>query len=457
MLGGLTSNKPPKYGNMKEFLKTEKVFTILELNQAVRGLIRTEFPEAIWVCGEIQDFRASRDKRHIYFNLVQKHPEADEIVAKLNVAIFENKKQEIFGKLKELSSDFALRNDIEVKLKCELDFYPRTGSFSLIVVDLDPYYTLGKLAQGRQKIIEDLRQRGLLEKNKVLKISPVPLRLGLITASDSAAYHDFIHELKISGFGFKVFLYNCYMQGQYVTEDVVGAINFFNKAHLELDVIALTRGGGSSADLSWFDSKAIAEAVSLSHIPVIAALGHEINVTVADMVAHTSVKTPTKAAQLLVGMVNEFAQQLDYLKEHILLKTKDYIDDAKYHLETIAVKFESRLPHYFQTHKEELLKRELSLHNTIKGFLAAQKHHLMQNFQLLELYVNKLFKNLKNEIQYKEKQICLLDPRNVLKRGYSITLKDKKALKSSEFVKARDMLRTILYKGSLLSEVKEKI
>lgn len=440
---------------MEEFLKTERVFTILELNQIVRNLIRTEFPESLWVCGEIQDFRASRDKRHIYFNLVQKHPEADEIVAKVNVVIFENKKQEIFDKLKELGSDFELRNDIEVKLKCELDFYPRAGSFSLIVIDLDPYYTLGKLAQGRKKIIEELRLRGLLEKNKLLKISSAPLRVGLITASDSAAYHDFIHELEISSFGFKVFLCNCYMQGQYVSEDVVGAINFFNKAHLELDVMVLTRGGGSSADLSWFDSKAIAEAVSLSRIPVITALGHEINVTVADMVAHTSVKTPTKAAQFLVGMINEFVERLDYLKERILLKTKDYVDSAKHRLEAIAVKFESRLPGYFQTHKEELLKTQYTMCNAVEGFLGVQKQHLTRDFELLELYANKLFKNFKNEVQYIETQICLLDPRNVLKRGYSITLKDGKALKSSEFVNEKEVIKTILYKGNLLSEVKK--
>jgi exodeoxyribonuclease VII large subunit len=172
-------------------LKTERVYSILELNTTVRELIRIEFPDYIWVCGEIQDLR---QREHINFNLVQKHSHADEIIAQVSAVIFANITSHIFEKIKESGALFTLKDDIEVKLLCKVDLYAKAGKFSLTVIDIDPVYTLGKVAQAREKIIEDLRQRGLLEKNKLLSFPELPLKIGLITSSDSAAYHDFINE-----------------------------------------------------------------------------------------------------------------------------------------------------------------------------------------------------------------------------------------------------------------------
>ena len=292
---------------MDNLFKTEKIYTILELNSSVRRLIKDEFPEAIWVCGEIQDFRASKDKRHIYFNFVQKHPEADEIIAQVNAKIFESHKPQILKRLQEISLGFELKNDIEVKLKCEVDLYAKQGSFGLIIVDIDPIYTIGKIAQGRQRIIEELKAKGLLEKNKSLSIPALALKIGLITAYESAAYHDVIDEFKKSRYGFTILAYDAFMQGKFVERDIVAALDFFNKfTKDELDVIMIARGGGSTADLSWFDNKKIAEAVAFSKFPIISAIGHEINISITDMVAHTSVKTPTKCAQFLVEKIKNF-------------------------------------------------------------------------------------------------------------------------------------------------------
>ncbi|UCG35259.1 MAG: exodeoxyribonuclease VII large subunit, partial [Candidatus Omnitrophota bacterium] len=230
--------------------KTEKVYSVLELNTVVRDLIRAEFPDYIWVCGEIQGLRPERDKKHTYFELVQKHSEADEIIAKVRIALFSNRKPVIFERIQKTEMPFELKNDIEVKLLCEVSLHPPTGQYSLIAIDIDPIYTLGKVAQNRQRIIEELKKRGLLEKNKLCSIPTLPLKVGLITAFDSAAYHDFVNELSSSGYGFKVRAFNCHMQGKNVEKDVLRALGYFNSLSLDkLDVIVITRGGGSTADL----------------------------------------------------------------------------------------------------------------------------------------------------------------------------------------------------------------
>lgn len=439
------------------FPKVEKVYTVLELNNSVRRVLKSEFPQHIWVCGEMQDFRASRDRRHIYFSLVQKHPEIDQIVAKVNAAIFEGRKQQIFKRLKEANASFELKNDIEVKLLCEVDLYPKSGNFNIIIVDIDPIYTLGKIAQSRQKIIEDLRKRGLIDKNKLKEIALLPLRIGLITASNSAAYHDFTNELKLSGYGFKVFVCNCHMQGELVEKDIIKALSFFNSLSKDaLDVIVITRGGGSTADLSWFDNKKIAESVASSKFAVISALGHEINITITDIVAHTSCKTPTKAAQFLIEKIESFTKELDNLEERILSEASDFISYSKEELQKFLLKMDALLPRYFRDHREDLLSKERVVLHKTEAYLSHQKQTLMQLTKNINTTLSILFKHSKDNLRYINDKVQLLNPRNVLKRGYSITMKNDKAIKNIDDIQINDTIRTVLYKGDVLSQVKGK-
>jgi exodeoxyribonuclease VII large subunit len=436
------------------FLKTEKVYTVLELNTAVKKLIRLEFPDYIWVCAEIQDLR---DRGPINLNLVQKHPQADEIVAQVNAVIFENVKPQIFKRIKEANGAFELKKDIEVKLLCKVDLYAKTGKFSLTVFDLDPVYTLGKMAQSRQKIIEELKAKGLLEKNKLLAMPQLPLKVGLITSSGSAAYHDVLDEFKKSGFGFEIFLYDCYMQGKLVEEDVLSAINFFNRlSHDELDVVMIARGGGSTADLSWFDNKKIAAAAAELKFPLISAIGHEINTSITDMVAHTFVKTPTKGAQFIVGRVNEFINVLNEFEQKISAEVEDFVENRKNQLSLLTAKIDSTSSRYFQLHKEELSSSRSDIVNFAKRFLSLRKLELSTSHGILKLKLDAFLSGCRDDIKHKESKVRLLDPKNVLKRGYSITYKATRAIKSIDDVSENDIIKSILFDGMLLSQVKDK-
>ena len=435
----------------------EKVFTVLELNTVVRELIQIAFPQSIWVCGEIQGLRPDRGKRHTYFELVQKEAEGDSIVAKAKVALFAGRKPLIEKRLKEAEKGFELKNDIEVKFLCEVSLHPPTGQYSLVVIDIDTVYTLGKVAQNRLKVIEDLKTRGLLEKNKQQYFSTVPLNIGLITAYDCAAYHDFINELKSSKYSFKVLVQNCHMQGKLVEADVVKALSFFNNLPLKkLDAIVITRGGGSTADLAYFDNKKIAESIADSKFPIISAIGHQINTTITDMVAHTFCITPTKAAGFLVERIREAAENLNYLEEEIIRKSEDFISRTKQQLHGLATKTESLSSRYFRVHQEELLDKKHNILSALKITLTKKRELLKRSFDSVSSSLDKIFRNSRDQLKYLDDKIKILDPGNILKRGYSITLKGKRAVKSIDDLKESDLIKTILYQGSVISEVKKK-
>ena len=205
----------------------------------------------------------------------------------------------------------------------------------LIVEEIDPTYTLGKLAQEKQKLIAALKEKGVLDKNKQLPLPLVPLTIGLITSDDSAAYNDFISELRKSGYGFKVYLRNTLMQGKNAPKDVCRAL-----AELQgidgLETIVITRGGGSLAELSCFDSALIAEAVAACPVPVLSGIGHEINITVTDLASHTYAKTPTAIAQHLVTRVAEFLSGLDEQLERVIREAQTTLAGHKQHLKDLA-------------------------------------------------------------------------------------------------------------------------
>lgn len=442
---------------MESSSETGKVYTVLELNTAVSEIIRTAFPQSIWVCGEIQGLRPDRNKKHTYFELVQKSDVGDSIVAKVKAALFAGRKPLIDRRLKETEGGFELKDDIEVKFLCDVNLHSPTGQYSLVVIDIDTVYTLGKVAQNRIKIIEDLKARGLLEKNKLCRLPLLPLRIGLITAYDSAAYHDFVNELNSSGYSFKVLVQNCHMQGKFVEDDVVKALRIFNDlASDKLDVIVITRGGGSTADLAYFDNKSIAESIAGSAFPVISAIGHQINTTITDMVSHSFCITPTKAAGFLVERIREAAENLDYLEKEIVVNAENLISGSKNELQALAAKTQVISLSYFRVHRDELLSKKHGILSASKLILTRNKELLKRNRDVLISSLDKIFKSSREFLSNLDGKIRILSPRNTLKRGYSITLKGKKAVKSINDIDSGDSIETIFYRGSVNSRVIDK-
>jgi exodeoxyribonuclease VII large subunit len=274
----------------------EPTYTVAQLCGEIRDLLNEAFP-SVWVAGEAQRIKQG-PRGHVYFELVEKGAD-DSIVGKLDVVIWSAD----FQKVKRMlaATDQRLADGVQLRCRGNVDFYGAGGRLQLTVREVDPTFTLGMLELRRRETLAALAAAGLMERNRALALAELPLALALITSEGSAAYHDFLSGLRESGYGFRVLFVHAAVQGRDAEREVVSALRV--AAAMGIDCAVLIRGGGSRTDLAAFDSRAIAEAIARAPFPVITGLGHEIDRSIADMVAHTALKTPTKVAEFLIERV----------------------------------------------------------------------------------------------------------------------------------------------------------
>ncbi len=426
---------------------------VSELNRFIKDVLNAGFPQPVWVCGEIQQYDRNKGKKHIFFELVEKAPNSDEILARVGLVIFANRKTVIDQVLAQSENAFALKDDIEVKFRCTVDFYPPHGAVRLIVEEIDPTYTLGKLAQEKQKLIAALKEKGVLDKNKQLPLPLVPLSIGLITSDDSAAYNDFISELRKSGYGFKIYLRNTLMQGKNAPKDVCRAL--VQLQNIEgLEAIVITRGGGSLAELSCFDSALIAEAVAACPVPVLSGIGHEINITITDMASHTCAKTPTAIAQYLVTRVAEFIFGLNEQLERVIHEAQTTLADHKQRLKNSAAGLQQGTMSFFTDHQEQLIRFGETLKHKPAVLFNDQKTALTVHGDRLKRGARTLIIQKRDQLKAYKRIIEIAHPINTMKRGFSITRTSTgKVVKSIKDVGAREEVKTELADGSLTSRI----
>jgi exodeoxyribonuclease VII large subunit len=427
-------------------------FSVSELNKFIRDVLTSGFPNVIWVCGEIQGYRTDQ-KGHAYFELVENEEDSHAVKAKIRASIWNTRRPMIDAVLRRVENAFKLQDNIQVRFLCKVDFWAKAGSLSLVVENIDPAYTLGKIAQERQKLIALLKMAGVLDKNKELTMPVVPLQIGLITSLDSAAYNDFINELSLSQFGFKVSLVNSTMQGKGTESSVSAAIRKLNTM-AGLDVIVITRGGGSIAELACFDSEPIARAIAESKIPVLTGIGHEINSTVTDLAAHSYAKTPTAAAQILIGRVRDYLTGIEEKKKALLDLVNNKLQHEEDALRQRAHVFQSGTMRYLRDHREHVLRACESIKRLpvvlIKDASRGIKDRRINLAKTIQLNLN----NARIKIKHSEKVIQLASPVQTLKRGFSITRgADGKALRSARQIKKGAKITTELLEGTLNSEI----
>ncbi len=431
----------------KEFL------TVSELNTLIKDVLNYGFPNAVWICGEIQGFDRNRDKKHIFFELCEKDPESKDIVARIGLVIFAGRRTYLDDILKSSENSFRLKDDIEVKFLCKVDFYPPHGVIRLVVESIDPVYTLGKIAQERQKLIALLKHKGILDKNKSLVLPLVLLNIGLITSYDSAAYNDFISELKRSGIGFKIFLINSLMQGKGVERSVCTALRRFNRLN-NVDVVVITRGGGSIAELSCFDSQKIAEAIAFSRIPVLSGIGHEINTTVTDLAAHTYAKTPTAIAQFLVERVNNFLMSLDEKLDEIARLAQAQPLSEKKRLRLLAMDLHSQTTSFLKQHHQHIGEAGSRIRQQPFNLLRSRKQVIFNNKDIFLKAIRVYLQTHQQKGANYKKLIELLSPNNTMRRGFSIARNAKgKIIRNISDVKSREAIVTEVMDGVIHSEV----
>lgn len=422
-------------------------YSVSEVAETINEVLGEEFDRGIWVWGEITGL--STKNGHTYFSLVEATPAGGK--AQLSVNLWAGVMTKLRPVLKR--SGVVLENGIKVRVFGSLDFYAPFGKISLNMRDIDPRFTLGDIALQREELVRRLRESGDYDRNRELEFSPAPLRVGVVTSESSAAWADFRHEIERSGLGFHLRLADVRVQGESAVRDVSAAIRSLG-LRSDLDVIAVVRGGGSRAELATFDAEEIARAIASSPLPVVTGIGHEIDTSIADEVAHERFKTPTACAAGLVERVNAFVTSTEEAWDSIARLATEALGESNSGLRIMANQIASRTRSAVDRAEERLSFRSARLHTNVANLLVANEVRVLNGRDRLRRRLPQVLERSSLQVGNLEARVRLLDPRELMKRGWSVTRSSSGAvIRSVSDVVDGDRLTTQLSDGTITSTV----
>lgn len=425
--------------------------TLFELNSLVRDVLETTLDSLFWVEAELSEAREVRG--HCYMELVQKDIFSATPIARASAKCWKQRWQVLRPKFEGVTGQ-PLRAGMKVMLQVAVSFHETYG-FAWIVQDIDPTYTMGDMARKRLEIIRQLRQEGVFDMQKELTIPMFAQRVAVISSESAAGYGDFYSQLSNNDYGFKFYprLFAAVMQGERVEQSVVAALNEINRHVDDFDVVVIIRGGGATVDLSGFDTLELAENVANFPLPIITGIGHERDESILDMVSNTRVKTPTAAAAVLIDNLVAVLSCINDYKRRVAMRVKQVMDKERRRLDRSA----ERVPMLFslvKTRQEARLDRLMSRMVSLVNHNVSTAGHRLQlaSANLLPL-VERRLERANNELGRLEFRLKALDPQLILRRGYSITLLDNKAVRHADQLKRGDHIVTRLEHGSVKSVV----
>ena len=380
----------------------------------VRDAIEMELPDEYWVEAELSECRERGG--HCYMELIEKDDHTNTPVARASAKCWRQTWQMLQPHFERITGQ-PLHTGLKVLLRVYAQFHEAYG-FSWIVSDIDPTYTIGDMARKRQEIIRQLKEEGVFDLQRELRISMFAKRIAVISAAGAAGYGDFIRQLEDNEYGFKfeVQLFPAIMQGEQVEQSIIAALNTIYEATAPggnpsgaYDCVVIIRGGGATADLSGFDTLALAENVAQFPLPIITGIGHDRDESILDMVSNTRVKTPTAAAALLIDNLLQVLTRIDSAQQRMTM--------------AISQRF------------------------------ANQKERLSSLQSIIPVLAQRMLSNAKHRLELIELQLQSYDPQLLLRRGYSITLHNGHAVRDPQQLKAGDVIETRLEKGTIKSTV----
>jgi exodeoxyribonuclease VII large subunit len=407
---------------------SEDTRSLSELLQQVRESLQSNFPSAYWVIAEILEIHENRSG-HCYLELIEKNAENDTLLARVRATIW-SARYRMLKPYFEASTNTSLKSGIKLLVRASVEFHPQYG-FSLNITDLDPAYTLGDLARKKQEVIRRLREAGVMDMNKEVPFPRVPQHIAVISSETAAGYGDFMDSLHNNqyGFSFHTEHFQAVVQGEEAPASMIRAMDRIFESGNHFDCVALIRGGGSKADLECFNDYDLAYYITQFPLPVITGIGHERDESVADMVAARGLKTPTAVAEFLVDQLLAFEFRLGELDELLGKEVKRIV----------------------QHHSGKLDQYHSDLSHLVKRLLYGKAEQLAQLRMMADKQTRNLLSRKKDQLLLLETRTQLVDPANILRRGYSITMMNGKAIKDIDEVDQGSELETRLHNGRLIS------
>jgi len=451
--------------------------SLTELQLFIRDSLYTSLPGLYWVTAEISDIKENF-AGHCYLELVEKHPDEINVRAKAKGIIWSNRMRFIRPLFESVTGD-TLRPGIRILMYIKVEYHEIYG-LSLIINDIDPAFTLGEMAMKKQQIIRKLEEEGIINMNKELEFPVLPQRIAVISSSAAAGYTDFIKHLTANKYGycFYIALFEAIMQGNETETSIIAAFDRIAGNISLFDVVVIVRGGGSQSDLSWFDNYAIAYHITQFPLPVITGIGHEKDLSVSDLVAFRSEKTPTAVADFLISsvlntdehlmqlsselsntaleIIGEFRERLINSKLRLIPAAKISVSSVKENLGSMIISLVSNGKDYLQKERSQLVEKTSLVRSGVRAVITLNRTRLKESSKVLPSKTSVYLAQNESVINNFSTSLSLLNPFNVLKRGYTITSLNGKIIISSQNTEPGDIIDTQFADGTVSSLVKAR-
>lgn len=425
-------------------IKSEDLSVAEFLNKAA-SVIRNQFPAPIWVTGELQNLQKKNLGWFLQISESKDSSPTQTGTLTVNASIWQSQVKTILKKFPDFASWF--QDGMKVRCLVLVNFYKDRAQISLSIQEIDQEYSLGTMAQQRAKTLAELRQSGLYYLNKNQKMPRIALRIGLITGENSRAYSDFMDQLASKNFPGTVVFAVASMQGENCPSSIATQI-----ARLELedcDLIVITRGGGSAADLRWFDDIVLASAICRSTTPIVAAIGHHEDTCIAEEVSYHREKTPTAAAEYVLQSISNF----DLVIYECIVSLKNIMqrlfNQERSRLSLLESQLNNNSVNYLERQVFRLSHLQLKCRTQAEQVLQSIFYKTQELHDRLKSSGDRTMEMQQRKLEQLASAVAQKDPQPWLKSGWTQLLLQKKPIKSVSEISIEQVIKAVLIDGNI--------
>ena len=436
---------------MPETINNKSAFTLLEVTRSIQKTVAERYKTPVWIRAELNKLNYYKQSGHCFPELVEK--QEGRVVAQMRATIWKDDFILISREFQRVLHE-PLKDGVKILFLATISFDPTHG-LALRIMDIDPAYTLGDLEKEKAETIQKLKNENLYDRNKSLRLALLPQRIAVISVETSKGYSDFVKIISSNANGFRFFhlLFPSLLQGEKAVSSIMGQLKRIYKVKDHFDLVVIVRGGGDDIGLSCYNDYRLARAIAEFPIPVLTGIGHSTNETVCEMISYSNAITPTKLAEWLIQKFRDFSEPVEAAYQTIIDKSLRLISEQKTRFRSEVKLFRSVTVNMLQRSRNEMKILTQSLFQQSVFRFRNEKARLVQFRNRMPNAITLIFKSRNLELENISKQIKNMSPENVLKRGYSITLLNGKAIKSFDDVKRGDTISTTVFEGNISSIV----
>jgi exodeoxyribonuclease VII large subunit len=458
---------------MPEKINDKSIFSLLEVTNSIKKTLEERYTSSFWVKAEMNKLNYYSKTGHCFPELVEKSE--GKIIAQIKSILWQGDYNTInrnfLNTLKE-----PLKDGIKILLLAKITFDPTFG-LSLQILDIDPQYTLGDLEKEKLETIKKLQLENIYDKNKKVELPLLPQRIAIISVETSKGYGDFVNVIDNNSWNYKFFhfLFPAVLQGEKAVQSIIAQLERIKKVQHHFDVVAIIRGGGGDIGLSCYNNYDLAKEIALFPIPVITGIGHVTNETVCEMISHTNAITPTKLAEFLIQKFHNFSVPIQRAKDKLVDKSKRLLTEQNTKLQSELKLFRSFTENMLNTNENKIKNAIYSIqhqsqfiiknnNSNLNSFKEKARLATIFNLSQLKVSINNYQEKVRiqSSLQLKtsrlaieniDKNITILNPINILKRGFSITYFNGKSIKDASKLSEGEKINTVLYNGTIDSTI----